>query len=252
VTTTGAQTSGHCVSIDASGNHIDSGVVGCAGAGGTPGTPVNSVQFNSAGAFAGISAVTANATNLTAARMTNTASLDWANSGGTAATASLSQSAAGVLQFGTGGQNGSGWHQWTGEQRNPTDFPATSNTTPADVPGLSVTVTSGRIYHFEFDGQINGTSTGGGLLNFGGTATIASTGTRYSGYCIVGNTVTGGVVNAAINFAPTAGNNAYCSIRGTFAPTSTGTVTVQFAQNTLSPTSSILRANSTLFLWDTP
>jgi hypothetical protein len=252
VTTTGAQISGHCVSIDANGNHVDSGVTGCAGAGGTPGTPVNSVQFNSAGTFAGISAVTANATNLTAARMTNTASLDWANSGGTAATASLSQSAAGVLQFGTGGQNGNGWHQWTGEQRNPTDFPATNTALMVDVPGLSVTVTSGRIYHFEFDGQINGTSSGGGQIGFSGSANIVSAGTRYSGYCIAGNTVTGGVVNANISFAPTASNNAYCSIRGTFAPTSNGTITVQFAQNTASPTSSILRANSTLFLWDTP
>lgn len=34
VTTTGAQTNGHCVSIDANGNHIDSGVVGCGGSGG--------------------------------------------------------------------------------------------------------------------------------------------------------------------------------------------------------------------------
>jgi len=252
VTTTGAQTSGHCVSIDASGNHIDSGVVGCAGAGGTPGTPVNSVQFNSAGTFAGISAVTANATNLTAARMTNAASLDWADSGGTTATASISQSAAGVVQFGTGGQNGNGWHQWTGEQRNPTDFPVTNSTSLANVPGLSVTVTSGRIYHFEFDGQVNGTNTGGGQIGFAGTASIGGANTRYSGYCIAGNIVTGGTVNAAINFAPTASNNAYCSIRGTFAPSSTGTITVQFAQSTSNATSSILRANSTLFLWDTP
>ena len=253
VTTTGAQTSGHCVSIDANGNHIDSGVTGCGGSGGTPGGATGTVQFNSGGSFGGLTNVTGSlpSGNLTNARLSSTGVLSWDNGSGSA-DLGVRRVAANVASFSDGGTNTNGWHQWVGETRNSSEFSKTNDTTLADVPGLSVTVTSGRIYHFEFDGQINGTSSGGGQIFFAGTANISTSGTRYTGYCIAGTVVAGFAVNTGINFAPTVNNNLYCSIRGTFAPTSTGTITVQFAQNTLSPTSSILRANSTLFLWDTP
>lgn len=49
VTTTGTLTNGHCVSIDANGNFVDSGSLGCASA--TPAGPVSHLQFNTAGSF---------------------------------------------------------------------------------------------------------------------------------------------------------------------------------------------------------
>src|SRR6516165_1355079 len=252
VTTTGAQTSGHCVSIDASGNHIDSGVTGCGGSGGTPGGATGTVQFNNGGSFGGLANVTGNTSgNLTNARLSSTGVLSWDNGSGSA-DLGVRRVAANVASFSDGGTNTNGWYQWAGQVRNTSDFSKTSDTALADVPGLSISVTSGRIYHFEFDGQVNGTNTGGGQIGFAGTASIGGANTRYSGYCIAGNVVTGGTVNTTLNFAPTASNNAYCSIRGTFAVTSGGTITVQFAQSTLSATSSILRVNSTLLVWDTP
>jgi hypothetical protein len=59
LTVIGALTNAHCLTIDANGNAADSGAsCGSGGGGATPGNPSTSVQFNSAGAFAGSSNLT--------------------------------------------------------------------------------------------------------------------------------------------------------------------------------------------------
>ncbi len=52
VTTTGAQTSGKCVTIDANGNHV-ADASACGGAGASPGGSSGDIQYNNAGAFGG-------------------------------------------------------------------------------------------------------------------------------------------------------------------------------------------------------
>lgn len=66
VTTTGTQTSGDCVKIDASGNHIANGSA-CGGGGGTPGGSNTQIQYNNAGAFGGAAGLTTDGTSLTVA-----------------------------------------------------------------------------------------------------------------------------------------------------------------------------------------
>lgn len=59
VTTTGAQTSGDCVKIDANGNHVANGSA-CGSGGGSPGGADTQVQFNDSGSFGGDSGFTFN------------------------------------------------------------------------------------------------------------------------------------------------------------------------------------------------
>ncbi len=61
VTTTGAQTSGDCVKIDANGNHVANGSA-CGGAGGSPGGSDTQVQFNDSSSFGGDAGLTFNKT----------------------------------------------------------------------------------------------------------------------------------------------------------------------------------------------
>src|SRR6185436_8891646 len=63
VTTTGTQTSGDCVKIDANGNHVANGSA-CGGSG-SPGGSTTQVQYNNAGSFGGISGATTNGTSVT-------------------------------------------------------------------------------------------------------------------------------------------------------------------------------------------
>jgi hypothetical protein len=250
VTTTGTQTSGNCVKIDVNGNHIDGGP--CA-AGGAPGGATNTVQYNAGGGvFGGTANVTSNGTNLTAARLSSSGILSWDNGAG-AAGSSISVVTNGVLQIGNGAANNSGYYQWAGQARNTSDYSVSNSTTMIDVPGLSVNLVSGRTYRFEFDGLCNGISAGGGgaQVGLGGTATQGAN-TRYYAYAVTPNAIVGGAPNAALVITPQSTNNALCSIRGAIAAGSTGTLTIQFAQQAINASASILRANSMLYVWDTP
>ena len=254
VTTTGTQTSGHCVSIDVNGNHVDSGTAGCGG-GGTPGGAAGAVQYNSAGTtFGGITNVVSNGTNLTAARLTAAAPLGWDNGAGAQGT-SLSVQANGILQIGLGtGVNSNGWYQWGGQSRTTADMAVTNTTSLTNVPGLSITVISGRNYYFEFDGVAQGIASGNGGVAFGISGSASLSNSRYFATGIAGTAVAGSTTNTALSLAPVSGvgNSVFCQMRGSFTAGTSGTVTIQFAQQSSNTTASTLLRGATFNAWDSP
>src|SRR6516162_208408 len=253
VTTTGTQTSGHCVSIDVNGNHVDSGTVGC-GAGGTPGGAANTVQYNNSGAFGGTTNVTSNGTNLSNIRLTAAAPLGWDNGAGAQGT-SISVQANGILQIGLGtGVNSNGWYQWGGQSRTTADMAVTNTTSLTNVPGLSITVISGRNYYFEFDGVAQGIASGNGGVAFGISGSASLSNSRYFATGIAGTAVVGSTTNTALSLAPVSGvgNSVFCQMRGSFTAGTSGTVTIQFAQQSSNTTASTLLRGATFNAWDSP
>jgi hypothetical protein len=255
VTTTGAQTSGHCVSIDAAGNHIDSGVTGCGGSGGTPGGATGTVQFNNGGSFGGLANVTGNTSgNLTNARLSSTGVLSWDNGSGTA-DLGVQRVATNVAAFSDGGTNANGWMQWAGQSRATSDTGVTNSTTFVPAGGLSVNVQAGRTYQFAATIFWNGTAaSGGGKFAIGGTATATSI--IYDGIFFS--------ANATVNYSQvtvlggTVASNQYRDatvriiIGGTITVNTAGTLNVQFAQNAATVATSTVKAGSTFVVWDTP
>jgi len=253
VTTTGTQVSGHCVSIDANGNYVDSGVVGCGG-GGTPGGATTTLQYNNAGAFGGVTNVTSNGTNLSNIRLTAAAPLGWDNGAGAQGT-SISVQANGVLQIGLGaGLNSNGWYQWGGQSRTTADMAVTNTTSLTNVPGLSITVISGRNYYFEFDGVAQGIASGNGGVAFGISGSASLSNSRYFATGIAGTAVVGSTTNTALSLAPVSGvgNSVFCQMRGSFTAGTSGTVTIQFAQQSSNTTASTLLRGATFNAWDSP
>lgn len=115
----------------------------------------------------------------------------------------------------------------------------TSNATLADVPGLSVSVVAGYLYMVNIDGAY-GASPGGVRTGIGGTATMSSM--RIKGYLDLNGTFSGGANTASLgalqnNATTVAGSFSYS---GYINPATSGTFTVQFAQNTSNATASTL------------
>jgi len=131
------------------------------------------------------------------------------------------------------------------DKRVTTQFNKTSDTTLANVTGLSVTLTTGLAYRIEAD-LFTSSNVGGGVkFAIGGTATATSIvyeGMTYSGGTITQTRATalgtevGGV---------TAVTAAYHRITGTIVVNAAGTLTVQFAQNASNGTASSVLVNST-------
>ena len=159
------------------------------------------------------------------------------------------------LQIGLGtGVNSNGWYQWGGQSRTTADMAVTNTTSLTNVPGLSITVISGRNYYFEFDGVAQGIASGNGGVAFGISGSASLSNSRYFATGIAGTAVAGSTTNTALSLAPVSGvgNSVFCQMRGSFTAGTSGTVTIQFAQQSSNTTASTLLRGATFNAWDSP
>lgn len=121
----------------------------------------------------------------------------------------------------------------------------TSNTTPADIPGISITVASGKTY--VITALIMGSAGAGGTnVSIGGTAIIANLygiGVSYSSASapLSTNTFTSGTI---LGLATANWDHMYITM--TIVVTTGGTITLQGCQNSSSGTSSFINIGSNL------
>lgn len=161
----------------------------------------------------------------------------------------ISRKSAGVAQVGSGssaGENGSldlAWLHTAGQKRVTSQFDKT-DTTLADITGLSVTVTAGKTYAFRATLPITASAGGGHKVAIGGTATATaiiyqtiSINNASAGALVVADrhTALGGASGEA-----SGATEISCTLEGTITVSAGGTLTVQFAQNSASGTSSVL------------
>ena len=115
-----------------------------------------------------------------------------------------------------------------------TIFTTSSNTTLANVTGLSATVVSGKTYRFEAFLFTASTSGGGVKFAVGGTATATSTiiqgASMSSGTTYAGNNSRATALGTAVGSALI--GDGICRINGEIVVNAGGTLTIQFAQNT--------------------
>ena len=136
------------------------------------------------------------------------------------------------------------------KQRVTSGFAKTSDTTLANVTGLSVTVEAGRSYKFEAVLYTTSNVAGGVKAAMAGTAT--ATAIVYEGLATNAGTTTQarGAAMAAAVAAVTAVTAALIVIRGTITVNAGGTLTVQFAQNASNGAASTVLVGSTLTVED--
>lgn len=145
-----------------------------------------------------------------------------------------------------------GWRSWGGESRVSSNFPATSNTTLANITGLTATVTAGNTYYFESDLYTTSNVGGGDKVAIAGTAT--ATAITYDCTFIDGGAIvvptTGAQRSAALATAvgATSLTNAWVKCKGTITVNAGGTLTVQFAQNASNGSASTVLAGSTFIV----
>lgn len=129
--------------------------------------------------------------------------------------------------------------------RNSAQFDKTSDTTLANIPGLTRNVEAGRIYAFTATLPTTSNSSGGVKAAVAGTATATSI--IYDCFTTdAGATVqTRATALATACGGATAVSNATILIRGTIVVNAAGTLTVQFAQNASNGSASSVLANAT-------
>ena len=150
--------------------------------------------------------------------------------------------------------NGGGVEQelFQGQQsRVSTQFDKT-NTTLADVTGLTATLVAGKIYRFE--AKLYTTSDVGGGVKVAIAGTATATAIIYEGLTINAGTTTQsrGTALATTVGAVTAVTAAYITITGTITCNAAGTLTVQFAQNASNATASSVLVGSTFIINEMP
>lgn len=126
-----------------------------------------------------------------------------------------------------------------------TDFSKTSDTTLADVTGLTANLVAGSTYVFRAVLWITAGASGGVKLALGGTATV--TDLTAGGPAVVATSIVP-VTALASNLmaSTTAFTRAACLIEGTITANAGGTLTVQFAQNASNGTASTVHRGSSL------
>lgn len=132
------------------------------------------------------------------------------------------------------------------QSRVSTQFDATSNTTLANVTGLSVTVAASGTYRFEAELYTTSNIAGGVKFAIAGTATA----TNIIYECTVIDTNVNAAQTRATALATAVGGVtavtvAYAKIRGTITVNGAGTLTVQFAQNASNGSASSVLVGST-------
>lgn len=133
------------------------------------------------------------------------------------------------------------YYTWAGQARVSTQFDKT-NTTLANITGLTVNVKSGKSYYFKSVLFVDANATGGSKFAIAGTATATAIiyeitltdDTTKANTITSRQTTLGGSAGQA---GTTAG---LCVIQGLITVNAAGTLTVQFAQNAASGTSSVL------------
>lgn len=124
------------------------------------------------------------------------------------------------------------WLNWDGEKRVSTQFDKTSDTTLANVTGLSITVVAGRTYSFKAVLYTSSNVAGGVKAAIAGTAT--ATAITYEALTFDGAVLLAQTRATALGTtvgAVTAVTAALIVITGTITVNAGGTLTVQFAQN---------------------
>lgn len=135
-----------------------------------------------------------------------------------------------------------GYIQYAGQSRVSTQFDATTNTTLANVTGLTVNVSAGKTYQFQAVLYVDAAAVGGSKYAIAGTAT--ATAIIYE-ILLVDNTSNSNTITsrqtALAGASGQAGTTAgFCRITGLITVNAAGTLTVQFAQNVSNGTSSVL------------
>lgn len=123
-----------------------------------------------------------------------------------------------------------GFVNWNGQKRVATQFDKTSDTTLANVTGLSVTVEAGKTYYFEAILYTTCHATGGLKMAIAGTCT--ATAVIYQGICFGNGGTTASTRATALGtgISATGGTAERMHITGTITVNAGGTLTVQFAQ----------------------
>lgn len=133
------------------------------------------------------------------------------------------------------------FYQWPGLKYVATQFDKT-NTTLANITGLSVDLVAGRKYRFRAVLHITADATGGHKVAIAGTATATSI--IYQIQSVNNGTSALAVTSRQTALAGSAGQagatTVYCAIEGQIVVNAAGTLTVQFAQNAANGTSSVI------------
>lgn len=133
--------------------------------------------------------------------------------------------------------------------RNSSSFAKTSDTTLANITGLTRNVEAGRTYAFSAVVQTTAAATGGVKFAVSGTATATSI--SYEGILYNGAAVVAQTRATALNTTVCAVTNATaatCKIEGVIVVNAAGTLTLQFAQNASDGSASTVLVNQFLRL----
>jgi hypothetical protein len=161
----------------------------------------------------------------------------------------------GVVQsyFGVDGfLNTNGFLRWAGRARVSTQFDKTSDTTLANVTGLSVNLAAGTTYSFRAVLYVSANASGGAKVAVSGTATLGSL--RYRGKALSGTTLSATGQATALGTAVAGATAAVDTIEidGTITTNAAGTLTIQFAQNASFGTASSVLVGSHLIVHEMP
>jgi hypothetical protein len=170
---------------------------------------------------------------------------------GSADDTGLKRLAAGVLSP-TDGASGNGWFQQTpGRARCTTQLDATTNTTLADVTGLSVTLKAGRKYTLRAKLFTTSTANGGVKIGLGGTCTVTSLIAEVKGWS--GTTLNLSAQATALGSlggANVATDSAEIGVD--IVVNAAGTLTIQAAQNTSHADTTSVKVGSFMIVEDMP
>lgn len=132
---------------------------------------------------------------------------------------------------------------------NSSSFAKTTDTTLANITGLTRNVEAGRTYTFRAELDTTAAATGGVKFAVSGTATATSI--NYSGVLLDGTTVLANTRATALGTtvcAVTTSTAGTCTIKGTIVVNAAGTLTLQFAQNASDAGASTVLVNQSLQL----
>jgi hypothetical protein len=137
--------------------------------------------------------------------------------------------------------NINGYLNWNGQKRVSTQFDKIDETL-ANITGLSVNVVAGKTYNFKSSLFVNADGTGGHKYSIGGTCTATSIIYQVNS---VSNSTNLFVINSRQtslggSIDQAGATTIYTEIIGTITTTTSGTLTVQFAQSVANGTSSVL------------
>ena len=142
----------------------------------------------------------------------------------------------------------SGYVKWSGQKVVGTPFSVTSNTTLANITGLSVNVTAGKTYVFYATLYTTSNSGGGVQAAVSGTCTASTI--VYEASTQNGGSITqsrSSVLGSAVG-AVTAVTAARIDIEGTIIVANAGTLTIQFAQNASNANASTVATGSSFIV----